>query len=209
MRMAHRMFGQTRVYAVYQDCSDQHAVIDPQILTFDRSAPPSPAMRTLYRQQIGTFRAATMLRRLRRGIAILSLLPDGARIAAYGWLQTWRPFRRRFWWLTDDAICLGPCWTHPESRGRGLYSRMLSHTLAICRQRFSKRIIVWADADNIPSRRGIERAGFQSLGVHRISLYAMGLIRRHQVVSCAEVLDATTPGSRRTPPGRTANTPQE
>jgi L-amino acid N-acyltransferase YncA len=131
------------------------------------------------------------MRRLRRHGAVLLLLRDRNDLAAYGWLQAWAPLRYEFWWLADDAICLGPYWTHPQQRGRGLYGRLLSHSVAECRRRFPRDlpIYIWAESSNAASIRGIEKAGFRSVGLHRVSIGAGGLIRRHE--SLSQPLDAS------------------
>lgn len=113
---------------------------------------------------------------------MLSLVERGE-LVGYGWLQRWASVRHEFWWLADDGICLGPYWTHPEHRGRGVYGRMLRHSLHVAWTRFpGTPLYIWARAENAPSIRGIQATGFRALGLHAVSLYACGFVRRHRQV---------------------------
>ena len=58
---------------------------------------------------------------------------------------------------------IGNCYTQPASRGQGLYPRML-RTVCLClARRGFKWAVVSCAPDNIPSIKGIERAGFRRL----------------------------------------------
>ena len=104
-----------------------------------------------------------MYYRMRRGQArLLCCSKDGVRLAAYGWIQDWAPFRRRFGAIAQDGAMLGFYWTAPEVRGQGLYGRLLAHSLAVCSK--ERPIVICVSPDNPASRRGIEKAGFAPLG---------------------------------------------
>lgn len=104
-----------------------------------------------------------MYYRLGRGEArLLCLSEDGQRLAAYGWIQDWRPFRRKFGALARSGTMLGPYWTSPEARGRGLYGRLLGHSLSLCSTK--QPVLIYTSPENAASRRGIEKAGFHPLG---------------------------------------------
>ena len=98
----------------------------------------------------------------RREARLLCYSEDGTRLDAYGWIQDWRPFRRRFGVLADQGTMLGFYWTAPAARGRGLYGRLLAHSLFLCRK--ERPILIATSPENKASQRGIEKAGFQSLG---------------------------------------------
>lgn len=101
--------------------------------------------------------------RMRRGRArLLCLSADGRTLAAYGWLQDWRSFRRRFGALAPDGTMLGPYWTAPAERGRGWYGRLLARSLALCPP--DRPALIYAAPENAASRRGIAKAGFRPLG---------------------------------------------
>ena len=104
-----------------------------------------------------------MFYRIRRGGArLLCCSPDGTRLEAYGWVQDWRPFRRRFGAVAVEGTMLGFYWTAPEARGRGLYGRLLAHSLAVCDR--TRPVLIVTSPENKASQRGIEKAGFQPLG---------------------------------------------
>jgi GNAT superfamily N-acetyltransferase len=108
--------------------------------------------------------------RLRREEArLLCLSEDGLHLDAYGWIQDWRPFRRRFGALAQTGTMLGPYWTAPEARGRGLYGRLLAHSLSLCDR--DRPILIGTSPENKPSQRGIEKAGFKPRGEWVLRLY--------------------------------------
>lgn len=129
-----------KVYDVWADIPEN----------FRKIAVPSPWRSVLYH-------------RMRRGEArFLCLSEDGRRLDAYGWIQDWRPFRRKFGALAQSGTMLGPYWTAPEARGRGLYGRLLGHSLSLCSTQ--QAILIYTSPDNVASQRGIEKAGFRRLG---------------------------------------------
>ena len=135
-------------------CADPHVKVyaawDEIPLHFRKRALGSPWMNAMYY-------------RMRRGEArLLCYSEDGQRLDAYGWIQDWRPFRRRFGAIADHGTMLGFYWTAPEARGRGLYGRLLAHSLFLCPK--DRPILMATSPDNPASRRGIEKAGFASLG---------------------------------------------
>lgn len=176
-----RVVGRTRVYRVYGATAGQRVARDDAVRVYDQRHPPPPEVVTLYRKAEGLLGSEVMMRRLHHDGAVMLALLAGPELAAYGWLQCWGPLRREFWWLADDAICLGPYWTSPNLRGQGLYGRLLAHSLAECAERFrEKDVYIWVERENVSSCRGIERAGFRSLGEHLVSMRLFRLIRRHE-----------------------------
>ncbi|MBN1879722.1 hypothetical protein JW823_06395 [bacterium] len=120
--------------------------------------------------------------RFRRGQArLLCVSQDGHHLDAYGWIQDWNPFRRSFKAIADSGTMLGPYWTDPNQRGKGLYGILLGHSLAISSP--NQPIIICTTPDNTASRRGIEKAGFQSLGIWEWSRWGMLFSR------CRELTD--------------------
>jgi hypothetical protein len=170
-----------REYRVFRRRPEQMGLRDAQVEVFDVAHPPDETVRGAYRIAAGRASDVLMFGRMRSAGAVLLLLRDEAGLTAFGWLQTWKPLRREFWWLDRDGIGLGPYWTRPDQRGRGLYGRLLSHSLWECDERFrGKPAYVWARSANDASVRGIEKAGFESLGEHEVSVWMGGLIRRHR-----------------------------
>ncbi len=121
-----------------------------------------------------------MFYRLKRGEAkLLCYFEEGHRLDAYGWVQDWRPFRRKFGSLAENGTMLGPYWTAPEARGRGLYGRLLSHSLALCLQ--DGPALIYTSSGNLASQRGIEKAGFHFLGEWELRVWLRVFIRFQRV----------------------------
>jgi GNAT superfamily N-acetyltransferase len=57
-----------------------------------------------------------------------------------------------------DGIAIFDCWTIPKFRGRGIYTASLMRLAALAGERGAT---IAVDPGNIPSIRGIERAGFE------------------------------------------------
>jgi ribosomal protein S18 acetylase RimI-like enzyme len=89
---------------------------------------------------------------------------DGDRIVAYGWASQGREcvgeLERAFHMAPDEAY-IWDCVTLPEYRGRGLYSALLSYTLAQLRDAGVRRTWIGASLDNQASIKGFMNAGFQ------------------------------------------------
>jgi GNAT superfamily N-acetyltransferase len=177
-----RLVARQRVYRVYEASSSQGAgAPDPEARSYDAAAPPPALVVALYRRHAGRLSASVMLGRLRRGLATLMVLLADDDLVAYGWLQTWAPMRREFWWLAQDGVCIGPFWTNPRFRGRGVYGRLLAHSLWEARRRFpERRLFIWARDENEASNRGIVKAGFDPLGRHQVVTLFGGLVRKHR-----------------------------
>jgi GNAT superfamily N-acetyltransferase len=60
-----------------------------------------------------------------------------------------------------DAPLIACCFTAPSARGRGLYRRALIAELRHLRGRGYRRAVIETSPDNLPSRKGIEAAGFR------------------------------------------------
>lgn len=67
----------------------------------------------------------------------------------------------RFPFMKDNDIEIGPCWTQPEFRSRGLFSSVLRNILSDFQEH---QIWIFAEETNVASIRGIERAGFKFVG---------------------------------------------
>lgn len=109
------------------------------------------------------------LKRIESGTRAFTIVIDG-KLAHSGWLvprqsestmtevdQTLK--------LPEHSAALFDFYTHPDHRGRGLYGANISHMLA---QVFAEPSTAYAYiavlADNVASRKAIERAGFQYVG---------------------------------------------
>ncbi len=121
-----------------------------------------------------------MYYRLQSGRAkVLAYSEDGVTLQAYGWIQSWAPFKRRFKVFAEDGWVLGPYWTSPDYRRRGLYGRLLRHSLYMLPA--DTAALIYAAPGNTTSRRGITSAGFESLGEWVISTWLGCLVRARRI----------------------------
>jgi len=142
-----------RVYAAYRDIP----------VTFRQVVLPRRYLNVMYY-------------RLQRGLAkLLCYSEDGRRLQAYGWVQAWQPFRRRFRMVAERATMLGPYWTAPDERGKGIYVRLLRHSLYISPK--DAPVLVCTSPHNVPSQRGIEKAGFEPVGKWEVTVWFRWLVR--------------------------------
>jgi GNAT superfamily N-acetyltransferase len=110
-------------------------------------------------------------------IRCFSLLMDG-RPAAFGVIREWRLHRREYAWLGRPGPILGPAWTDPEHRGKGLHRRLLLHRLHAAATSGAERAYTAAALGNLVSRRNIERLGFRPRGCVAIRRACFRLIVR-------------------------------
>ncbi len=70
----------------------------------------------------------------------------------------------KFSFLGNNDYIIGPCFTRPDHRGQGIYSKVLEY---ICSQKTEEDTIFYmcVDDGNLPSVKGIEKAGFKKCGV--------------------------------------------
>lgn len=123
-----------------------------------------------------------LIHRQRLGQARLLCLADPeAKLQAWGWIQSWKPFSRKFSMIADDAVMLGPYWTAPEHRGKGLYGRLLKHSVHLCQN--GKAILIATPPDNLASQKAITKAGFVFCGEWEVSLWFRIFVRRRLVRS--------------------------
>lgn len=66
--------------------------------------------------------------------------------------------------LPRGSRLIGLCETHPDFRGQGLYVQALLDTVAALRASGEQHIYIEVLEDNTASIKGIERAGFRTLG---------------------------------------------
>lgn len=79
--------------------------------------------------------------------------------------------------MNKNDLEIGPCFTNPAFRGKGIFPKVLSE---ICRRRGNntQTFYIFADEKNIPSIKGIEKAGFVRCGLVRESKY----LKRYKLV---------------------------
>ena len=104
-----------------------------------------------------------ILRRLESGSRCYAARVNG-NIASYGWVSFQEEYvgelNLRLRLMPGEAY-IWDCFTLPAYRHQGLYSSLLAHILSALEAESVCRVWIGADAENIVSQRGIERAGFQ------------------------------------------------
>ena len=186
-RLGERLFRWRETVVMFSKTCEQNVPdpADPSIFIFDSSNKLPDHLRKEFTKLRGLgMWIFTWFRMKFRGSRFLCLI-EGNRICAYGWAEVSSPFLRRYRWLIPSAFLLGPFWTAPDQRGRGLYGRLLSKCLAINPDPAKLPVFIHADATNTSSLRGIEKAGFQKLGTFEVTSYLMGLWCTHKAVSQA------------------------
>lgn len=174
---------ETLVFYAYCRARQGDGREDPCVRYFDAAGPPEGQIeRDLIAAQ-GRLAYAMMRRRMvRHGARLLCLVEDG-RLGAYGWIQRWVHFRRRYAYLAADATMLGFFWTAPACRGRGMFGRLMAHAIAVCEERRRVPLLVMTSPANRASQRGIEKAGFIRLGTYRITSWLFQLVVRTEVLT--------------------------
>lgn len=61
-----------------------------------------------------------------------------------------------------NSIHIGPCWTKPSHRGKGIYPAVL---IRICSDNLGVYIYIFAETGNVSSRKGIEKVGFEKKSI--------------------------------------------
>jgi len=130
-----------------------------QVVVIDRTNVGRAAMATIERQvfvnENGAYRPG-----LFREDMLFVALDDAGRVLTYAFVlfPTWY---KRVLGEADSVPMIGNCFTEPNARGRGLYTRMLRTVTRELARRGHPRAIVSCAPDNLPSVRGIGRAGFR------------------------------------------------
>lgn len=158
---------ETRTYRVYSNALPSSASIPPQPaglrLGFLRSVEDwrrEEAAGVRFDEVVPPIDAADAFR---RGAFALALL-EGERVAHLSWAA---PHPRA---VTGDPVfrCIGrpgtafigPCFTHPDQRGRGLYPWALQRLSAELSSSGARQVWINTRTSNAASVRGIEKAGF-------------------------------------------------
>lgn len=74
----------------------------------------------------------------------------------------------KFNFLNKNDYAIGPCFTYPEYRGKGIYPNMLKVICQSCKNKDTVFYMV-VDEKNISSIKGIEKAGFVRCGYVKVS----------------------------------------
>ncbi len=109
-----------------------------------------------------------------RGKARIYYVCDGENLVHTSYVV---PKCRKFPFLDKNDYEIGPCFTYPEYRGKGVYPEVLRY---ICDKVGNSNTTFYmiVDESNISSVKGIEKAGFEKCGVIKVSKY----MKRYQLV---------------------------
>lgn len=104
----------------------------------------------------------------------------GDTLAAYGWVSYEKEYvgELNLWMrLQPGEAYIWDCYTLPEFRKQHLYSALLSYIIGELRAEPLQRVWIGANLDNLPSQRGITRAGFHPVAEMAIArVLAMRLV---------------------------------
>lgn len=113
-------------------------------------------------EAMGDDALAEVLKRFEKGSRCYAARVDG-KLAAYGWVSFEDEFigelNLRLRLLPNEAY-IWNCVTLPAFRQKRLYSALLTYIIEELRKENLSRVWIGADIENIPSQRGIARAGF-------------------------------------------------
>ena len=103
------------------------------------------------------------------------LIRDGSRVAGILWAVPGRVVRKRYPFVPNNAFAIISCATAVEHRGQGLYPNGI-RTLAA--SGLAAKYFIWAHDTNLPSLRGIEKAGGSVVGHFIRKRWFRGLIAK-------------------------------
>ena len=98
---------------------------------------------------------------------------DNKKIRHISWIY-YQDDPNRFIRLGSKDAEIKYCLTLPEHRGKGIYPAVLREVIGYLKEKGFMRVFITVQEDNIPSIRGIEKAGFKCVGRVRL-LKIMGV----------------------------------
>ena len=142
------------------DLDEATPVVTPRVHAEFRRVTPDlmPALSTVRGYDV----SAEFLHRFETGRQCYGAWVEG-QLAAFGWVsyddEDIGELNLRIKLLPGE-VYVWDCATAPRFRGNGLYSALLSYMLGELRDQKICRAWIGADLDNVPSQKGIARAGF-------------------------------------------------
>jgi len=130
---------------------------------------PSADIMIVLSKWLGRVSWAILLNRIKRGKGQLLCVMDDGELSAYTLIADMSCYYK-YRQIAPRGWMIGPCFTCPEKRRRGYYRQMLDHALHCTVGSDGRPAYIFATDTNIASRRGIERVGFEPLGVYRTTL---------------------------------------
>ena len=131
--------------------------------------------KSFLRQDIPTLRLWHFLRFHRRGEGWIFFASSGERLCHYTFVTPGQAYRRMFSIIEPDAQMIGPCFTEAAFRGRAIYPRLLCHVVSALGKSGRGPFYIYTHPGNLPSIRGMEKAGFVRCGVWSGKRYFLDL----------------------------------
>lgn len=117
-----------------------------------------PALTTAHEEALRRQGARTFLEDLADSDLVYAVW-SGPELASYGAVMTRSP-QHSVLGLPVDASLIGLCETAHAHRRNGLFTLALMHTVHLLRRQGQQEVFVEVLEENMPSRRGITKAGF-------------------------------------------------
>lgn len=105
----------------------------------------------------GPVGAAKALAKLASPRRQLYLLSEGRRVLSYGWGMVGRC---RYYKIEPDALVVGPIWTAPEARGRGLATTALQAALAAWWTDGRRIFYIDTERNHVAAQKVFAKCGF-------------------------------------------------
>ena len=97
------------------------------------------------------------------------------KLAHIQWIVPNRKLKKRYRFLKDGSFSIISCLTPPEFRGNKIYPSLIQELL-VSDMFQTKLFWIWTSLDNLPSIRGIEKAGGELAGAFIQRRFLWGLI---------------------------------
>jgi GNAT superfamily N-acetyltransferase len=112
---------------------------------------------TLLPANFGLFDSLITVLKIATPSRSFALITDNLGIASYCWISF--GFCRHYP-IEKHALMIGPVWTRPDARGRGLATSLLQNTIAELTRDIERNIYIDTSADNYGMQKVITRCGF-------------------------------------------------
>lgn len=106
----------------------------------------------------------------------VSLAFIGDTLVYVQWLVPTKKIQKRYPFVSKDSYAIISCLTSEEFRGKRIYPSQIQEAVRLDTQ--SKEFWIWADSENMPSLRGIRKAGGMKVGKIVQKRWLWGIISR-------------------------------
>lgn len=156
--------------------------LDPEIQLYSRENPMPDHVADDMARMMGAWALRVFKWRTARGHSRVYVFPAERGAASYAWVSDMCLYRKYFK-IAGPGWMLGPYATREDHRRKGLYARLLRHTLTHLAGIDNRVRWAFADVDNVVPRRAMEELGFEPLGVYETHTAFFRLIARSKLIS--------------------------